>query len=290
MNAEYSGGDVVRSLNEVAQKQGSFYARLGLLMLTGLAVVFTLAVMGFPALGLFTNQAAFVAIGGAILVLGTAQFAFLLAMRRTMSAVAQHEGMILEQSERHAELAERMATEIQEAQAARDRQQDETIKGIEAKLLARPAPRVRHAPEAKVEPFGDVHKVEDVEGIGPHFGKALEEIGITNTRQLWAADATYVGGHLMIAPKTVENWQAMAELMAVKGIGPQYAELLLRAGIRTIERLTHETPEHLSRTVERLEGRREHRVQGNTVGDKTAAHWIEAAIAHHPGGHAVVNA
>ena len=290
MNADYASGDVVRSLNEVAKKQGSFYSRLGLMMLAGLALVFTLAVLGFPALGLFTDTAAFVAIGGAILVLGGVQFAFLLAMRRTMAAVATHEGQIIEQSERHAELAERMAAEMQHTQESRDRDQDATIKALEARFGERASPRTRHAPAAKVEPFGDVHKAETIEGIGPHFAGALSEIGIENTRQLWAADASYVAGHLQIAPKTVENWQCMAELMAVKGIGPQYAELLLRAGIRTIEKLRTESPEHLARTLSRLEGRRAHRVQGNNVGDKTAAHWIEAANAHHPDGRAVVTA
>lgn len=281
MNELASNGDVARSLNEVARRQGSFYTRLGLLMLAGFAVAFSLAAMGLPPLGLFTFEAAFVATAGAILVLGGAQLASLLAMRRTMAAVAHHEGLILEQAERHAELATRLAESFHREQESRDRRQDETIAALEGRLAARTTSRPRvSAP--KVEPFGDVHRVVDVEGIGPHYAKALSEIGVENTRQLWNADASYVAGHLMVATKTVENWQAMCELMAIKGIGPQYAELLLRTGIRSIEKLRHETPEHLARAVGRLEGRREHRIQGNNVGEKTASSWIDAANAHHP--------
>ena len=279
---ETSNGDVVRSMTEVARKQGSFYARLGILMLAGFVVVFGLAVMGLPTLGLLTLEAALVAIAGAIVVLGTAQLASLLAMRKTMRAVAMHEGLILEQAERHAELATQMAQRFHHEQETRDQRQDEMIAAIEARLAAKGTTRAR-ATTPKTEPFGDVHRVVDVEGIGAHYAGALAQIGIENTRQLWNADAAYVAGHLLIAPRTVENWQAMAELMAVKGIGPQYAELLVRMGIRTIEKLRHETPEHLARAVSRFEGRREHRIQGNTVGEKTTAAWIEAANDHHPG-------
>jgi len=281
MNELPSNGDVARSLNEVARKQGRFYTRLGLLMLAGFAVAFSLAAMGLPTLGLFTFEAAFVAIAGAILVLGGAQLASLLAMRRTMAAVAQHEGLILEQAERHAELAAKMAESLHREQESRDRRQDETIAALEERLAARTTSRPR-VTAPKIEPFGDVHRVVDVEGIGAHYAKALAEIGVEDTKQLWAADASYVAGHLMVATKTVENWQCMAELMAIKGIGPQYAELLLRTGIRSIEKLKHESPEHLARSVARHDGRREHRIQGNNVGEKTAASWIDAANAHHP--------
>lgn len=279
---ETSNGDVVRSLTEVARKQGSFYARLGMLMLAGFVVAFSLAAMGMPTLGLLTLEAALVAIAGAILVLGTAQLASLLAMRKTMQAVAMHEGQILEQAERHAELATQLAKRFHEEQETRDQRQDETIAAIEARLAAKATTTRSRVATPKTEPFGDVHRVVDVEGIGPHYAAALSQIGVDNTRQLWNADASYVAGHLLVAPRTVENWQAMAELMAVKGIGPQYAELLVRMGIRTIEKLRHESPDHLAKAVSRFEGRREHRIQGNNVGEKTTAAWIEAANAHHP--------
>src|SRR5687767_13003504 len=161
MNELATNGDVARSLNEVARKQGNFYTRLGLLMLAGFAVAFSLAAMGLPTLGLFTMEAALVAIAGAILVLGAAQFASLLAMRRTMAAVAAHEGQILEQAERHAELATTLAENFHREQESRDRQQDATIAALEERLMTRAASRPRvSAP--KVQPFGDVHKVVDV--------------------------------------------------------------------------------------------------------------------------------
>jgi hypothetical protein len=131
-------------------------------------------------------------------------------------------------------------------------------------------------------PFGNVYPVADVEGVGDKRAKALAEIGITNTEDLWRANPAFVAGHLDVDPKVVEQWREMAELMAVHGIGKQYAELLIRSGVDSIETLGKENPEHLLQVVSKSESGRSHRIQGSQVSIKNAEKWIEAAKHHHP--------
>lgn len=130
------------------------------------------------------------------------------------------------------------------------------------------------------EPFGDVHRVIDVEGLGTRQAAKLRAMGIHDTRELWRANPSQVAHHLGVAPTVVQQWQAMAELMAVRGIGPQYAEALVRAGIDTIEALRNANPEGLSRAIAGTEGGRGRRIQGNVVSPKVAQNWIEAAREH----------
>lgn len=83
-----------------------------------------------------------------------------------------------------------------------------------------------------------------------------------------------------MAPTTVEPWQSMAELMAVRGLGPQCAEALVRAGIDSIASLRKATPSTRSKAIEAVEKGRGQRIQGIHVTPKVAQRWIEAAREH----------
>lgn len=131
-------------------------------------------------------------------------------------------------------------------------------------------------------PFGDIHDVEDVEGIGSTFSQALAAEGIEDTEQLWVADPEVLAERLDVAKRRVRSWQDQAELMALNGVGPQYAELMVRAGIRSIGELAVWEPDPLLKAVEDKQAELDVRIQGAKLTEKRAARWIEQAQEHDP--------
>ena len=89
------------------------------------------------------------------------------------------------------------------------------------------------------------YKIEEIEGIGKVHGPKLQAAGIKTVAGLLAggqtpkgrkelAEATGIDGTLIL------KWVNMADLFrGVKGIGPEYSELLEKAGIDTIKELRH---------------------------------------------------
>lgn len=140
------------------------------------------------------------------------------------------------------------------------------------------------APVTEAGPFGDVHPVEDLEGIGETYAGRLAEIGIEDTQQLWQADPAEVAEHLDVSEKTTGRWKAQAELMALDGIGPQYAELLARVGIGSIEDLTEAVAAELVETIQAKDNELKVSIQGNTIGQPRVSAWIQTAKDHDPDG------
>jgi len=129
-------------------------------------------------------------------------------------------------------------------------------------------------------PFGHVHPVMDLEGIGPEHNKELHKMGIKNTKQLWEADPARVA-RLTGAPlASVKSWQNMAELASVKDIGPQYAELLERSGVHSITQLKSSNPNKLLDAVREKQDSLKINIQGNSPGHATVEHWIAEARDH----------
>lgn len=149
-------------------------------------------------------------------------------------------------------------------------------------LLMKPA-RQKNKNEiqtARRSPFGDIHPVKDIEGIGPTYNKELQAMGIKNTKQLWNADAARVARETSAPLTSVKSWQNMAELACIKDIGPQYAELLERSGIHSIDQLKSSNPDKLLKRVRDKQDSLEINIQGNSPGHAMVEHWINEAKDH----------
>jgi predicted flap endonuclease-1-like 5' DNA nuclease len=94
------------------------------------------------------------------------------------------------------------------------------------------------------------YKIEEIEGIGTVYGPKLQAAGIKTVADLLAkgktpkdrkalAEASGIDGTLIL------KWINMADLFRIKGIGPEYSELLERAGVDTVKELKHRVPENL---------------------------------------------
>lgn len=119
--------------------------------------------------------------------------------------------------------------------------------------------------------------VLDLEGIGPTFAQKLAEIGIQNSEQLRQADMEAVASLTDIPRGNLESWRAMADLIRIKGIGPQYAEVLARTGIETVQDLARQNPKALAQRVQDYLSGLGTNVLGTGVDEARTRAWVRAA-------------
>ena len=130
------------------------------------------------------------------------------------------------------------------------------------------------------------YKIQEIEGIGPAYGEKLAAAKINSTGHLLkqcatrsgrkqAAEATGVSETLLL------KWTNLADMMRIKGIGPQFAELLEAAGVDTVKELAQRNAENLAGKMAEV----------NTVKNLTNAlpassiisGWIDTAKTTEPG-------
>ncbi len=93
-------------------------------------------------------------------------------------------------------------------------------------------------------------KLTKIEGIGGTYAEKLQAIGINSIEALLEQGATSAGRKAIveqtgISNKLVLDWVNRADLMRVKGIGEEYADLLEAAGVDTVPELAQRNPANL---------------------------------------------
>ena len=93
-------------------------------------------------------------------------------------------------------------------------------------------------------------RIVDVEGVGPHYAAKLNAIGVATTERLLKVAAHAQGRkdlaeQAAIPEKLILEWVNLADLMRIKGLGPEYADLLEEAGVDTVRELRTRRPEAL---------------------------------------------
>lgn len=99
------------------------------------------------------------------------------------------------------------------------------------------------------------YKIIDIEGVGDVYAKKLIEAGIETPAQLLdkcaapagrkaLAEATGISGALIL------KWTNHADLFRIKGVGPQFSELLEAAGVDTVKELRNRVPANLQAKLE----------------------------------------
>ena len=95
-------------------------------------------------------------------------------------------------------------------------------------------------------------KIIEIEGIGEKYAKILEKEGIAEVENLipltWR-EIKELAGKTKISVKLLEKWQDQAEIMELKGVGPEYSEVLNRVGIDSIKELSYRNPQN---TLDRI--------------------------------------
>ena len=95
------------------------------------------------------------------------------------------------------------------------------------------------------------YKVIDIEGVGAAYAEKLTAAGVVTTAQLLEKCAAPAGRKALaeetgISDKLILKWANHADLFRVKGVGPQFAELLEAAGVDTVKEFAHRKAENLA--------------------------------------------
>lgn len=86
------------------------------------------------------------------------------------------------------------------------------------------------------------YPIEQIEGIGAAYGAKLRAAGVGTTAALLKAAADPAGRRQLAETTGIDGgrilaWANMADLMRIKGVGKQFAELLEAAGVDTVKEL-----------------------------------------------------
>ena len=124
------------------------------------------------------------------------------------------------------------------------------------------------------------YKIEEIEGIGPSYGRRLDKAGIKNTDQLLDLCCTptgrkHVAGRTGLSEKQLLEWTNMADLMRVSGVGRQFAELLEASGVDTIKELRSRNAENLAKAIQQVN--EERRLARATPSVSMVSTWIAQA-------------
>lgn len=100
-------------------------------------------------------------------------------------------------------------------------------------------------------------KIVEIEGIGPVYAEKLNAAGIKDTDQLLEKGCTKKGRQALaeetgISEKLILTWCNHADLFRIKGVGPQFAELLEAAGVDTVKELGHRVAANLAKKMEEV--------------------------------------
>ena len=109
------------------------------------------------------------------------------------------------------------------------------------------------------------YKIQEIQGIGPAYAEKLIAAGITTSDLLLEKGQTPKGRKELeeatgLSSKLILTWVNHADLFRVKGIGPQFAELLEAAGVDTVKELATRNAENLARKMLEV-NEAEHRVK-----------------------------
>lgn len=100
-------------------------------------------------------------------------------------------------------------------------------------------------------------KVSLIEGIGEAYELKLEAGGVNSVEALLEACATKKGRSQLaektgISEKLILKWANHADLIRIKGIGGEYAELLEAAGVDTVPELATRKGENLFKKLQEI--------------------------------------
>ena len=109
------------------------------------------------------------------------------------------------------------------------------------------------------------YKIIDIQGVGEVYAEKLIAAGIETIDDLLEKGKTPKGRKELeeatgITGKLILTWVNHADLCRIKGIGPQFSELLEAAGVDTVKELSHRNAANLAATMLEV-NEKEHRTK-----------------------------
>ena len=109
------------------------------------------------------------------------------------------------------------------------------------------------------------YKIIDIQGVGPVYAEKLQAAGVNKVSELLERGKTAKGRKELedatgIRHDLILTWVNHADLFRIKGVGPQFAELLEAAGVDTVKEFAHRNAENLEAKMTEV-NEKEHRTR-----------------------------
>lgn len=123
-------------------------------------------------------------------------------------------------------------------------------------------------------------RIIDIEGIGSQYAAKLKAVGVGSTARLLKVAAHRQGRQDLSEQSGVSEgllleWVNLADLMRIKGIGPEFSDLLEEAGVDTVKELRNRRPEALHQAM--IEINRKRRLVRRVPGRSEVERWVSEA-------------
>lgn len=124
------------------------------------------------------------------------------------------------------------------------------------------------------------YSVSEIEGIGPAIGKTLKAAGIDTTDELLERCSSKKGRGAVaretgLSESQLLKWTNHADLMRIKGVGGEYAELLEASGVDTVKELGTRNAANLAAKMAEVNEAKS--LTRRVPGEDTVADWVAAA-------------
>jgi len=122
--------------------------------------------------------------------------------------------------------------------------------------------------------------IENVEGIGPIYGKRLRNIGIDTPAKLLAQGATPSDRQQLAKETGIEQqhllkWINLCDLCRISGISRQISELLEATGVNTVNELRNRQAKNLAATMREVNTK--NKLVTQLPSEKNIATWVAQA-------------
>ena len=123
-------------------------------------------------------------------------------------------------------------------------------------------------------------RVDQVAGVGLRQATKLRKAGVRTGKGLIEAAATRRGRTELakstgLSPKDLQLWVHHADLLRVRGVGAEYAELLVSAGVDTLRDLRRRNPTALVAKIIGMNGAQ--KVVSRLPTESMVEGWIDSA-------------
>ena len=124
------------------------------------------------------------------------------------------------------------------------------------------------------------YKIDVIEGVGPSFAERLAAAGIQTTEDLLARCAQAAGRKALseatgIGESSLLRWSNHADLMRIKGVAGEYAELLEAGGVDTVKELRNRNADNLAAHLARVNA--DKKLTRSVPGPLVVSKWIDQA-------------
>jgi predicted flap endonuclease-1-like 5' DNA nuclease len=122
--------------------------------------------------------------------------------------------------------------------------------------------------------------IDEIEGVGPKDARKLRKVGVKTTEGLLKRastrkERTSLAESAGFETEQILEWVNRADLMRVKGIGSEYADLLEQSGVDTVKELRRRSPTSLTSKMTEVNERKRLVRRLPTLSMVTA--WVEQA-------------